>query len=79
MVFRMKTTLVIDDQVMAKLKQEAARRGKTISDLVESALRLFLRPPPRSKELPPLPTFKGGKPLIDISNRERLYDFLDED
>jgi hypothetical protein len=74
----MKTTLVIDDQIMAKLKQEAARRGKTISELVESALRLFLRPPARSKELPKLPTFKGGKPRVDIADREKLYEFLDE-
>ena len=78
MVFHMKTTLVIDDQVMSKLKQEAVRRGKTISELVESALRLFLRPPSGAKKLPRLPTFKGGKPLIDISDREKLYDLLDE-
>lgn len=78
MVFHMKTTLVIDDQVMAKLKQEAARRGKTISELVESALRLFLRPAPRAKELPTLPTFKGGELLVDICDREKLYDVLDE-
>jgi hypothetical protein len=27
----MKTTLVIDDRILARLKQEAARRGTTIS------------------------------------------------
>jgi len=78
MVFHMKTTLVIDDKVMAKLKQEAARQGMTISELVESALRLFLRPAPQAKELPPLPTFKS-KMLVDISDRDKLYDILDED
>ncbi|MFN0008280.1 MAG: ribbon-helix-helix protein, CopG family [Planctomycetota bacterium] len=75
----MKTTLVIDDQVMAKLKQEAARRGKTISELVESALRLFLRPASQVKELPPLPTFDGGELLVDICDKEKLYDVLDND
>ena len=39
----MKTTLNIDDTVMAELKREAARQGRTMSDLVESALRLLLR------------------------------------
>ena len=38
MVFRMKTTLNIDDTVMAQLKREAARQGRTMSELVETAL-----------------------------------------
>ena len=79
MVFHMKTTLVIDDQVLSRLKQEAARRGTTISELVESALRLFLRPPQASKKLPPLPTFDGGELLVDICDKEKLYDVLDRD
>ena len=33
----MKTTLNIDDTVMAELKREAARQGRTMSELVESA------------------------------------------
>jgi Ribbon-helix-helix protein, copG family len=40
--FRMKTTLNIDDRVMAELKREAARQGRTMSELVETALRLLL-------------------------------------
>ena len=36
----MKTTLNIDDTVMAELKREAARQGRTMSELVETALRL---------------------------------------
>jgi Ribbon-helix-helix protein, copG family len=38
MGFRMKTTLNIDDSVMAELKREAARQGRTMSELVETAL-----------------------------------------
>jgi hypothetical protein len=34
MGFHMKTTLNIDDTVMAELKREAARQGRTMSDLV---------------------------------------------
>ena len=51
MVFHMKTTLVIDDQIMSRLKQEAVRRNTTISQLVEAALRSFLRKPPREQAL----------------------------
>jgi hypothetical protein len=36
----MKTTLNIDDSVMVELKREAARQGRTMSELVEAALRL---------------------------------------
>jgi hypothetical protein len=35
----MKTTLNIDDTVMAQLKREAARQGRTMSELVETASR----------------------------------------
>jgi predicted transcriptional regulator len=35
----MKTTLNIDDTVMKRLREEAARTGRTMSELVESALR----------------------------------------
>ena len=34
----MKTTLEIDEGVMRSLKEKAARDGKTMSELVESAL-----------------------------------------
>lgn len=72
MVFHMKTTLVIDDQVMTRLKQEAARQDTTISALVEAALRAFLRRPRRKADLPPLPSFRGGVPKVDIADREAL-------
>jgi hypothetical protein len=76
MVFHMKTTLNIDDTVMVRLKQEAARRGVTMSWLVESALRSLLAKPAKVKDLPPLPTFNAGRPLVDIANRDALYDAM---
>ena len=79
MVFHMKTTLVIDDGVMVRLKEEAARTGKTLSELVEAALRSMLdhQTSPTSKELPPLPSFRGGPPLVDISDRDALYQAME--
>jgi len=41
----MKTTLNVDDTVMAELKREAARQGRTMSEMVQSALRLLLISP----------------------------------
>ena len=76
MVFHMKTTLVIDDQIMRRLKQEAAKHGCTISEMVEGALRPFLDEAKKpSKKLPPLPVFHG-KPLVDIANRDALYEAM---
>ena len=71
-----KTTLNIDETVMRRLKEEAARQGKTMSHLAELALRRLLDQPPTTRELPPLPSFSLGEPLVDISDREALYRVL---
>lgn len=75
----MKTTLVIDDTVMTRLREEAARTGQTISDLVEAALRVFLERKKRQPELPPLPSRKCGELLVNVASRDELYDLLEED
>jgi hypothetical protein len=72
----MKTTLNIDPTVMRLLKEEAARRGCTMTELVESALRLFLQQKPQPLP-PPLPTFKSGGHLVDIANRDSLYQAME--
>ena len=43
MVINLKTTLNIDDSVMARLKREDVQRGSTMSELVQSALGLLFR------------------------------------
>ena len=73
----MKTTLQIDDTVMATLKREAARQGRTMSDLVETALRNLFRAQKKRTELASLPTFNSGGALVDISNRESLYQAME--
>ena len=79
MAIHMKTTLNISEATWKELKREAARRGETMSHLVEAAIRLFLRQPERQKEVPPLPSFNMGGALVDIANREALYDIMDDD
>jgi hypothetical protein len=73
MVFHMKTTLNIDDTVMARLRREAARTGRTMSELVETALRLLLERRPDAADLPPLPVFRSGGALVDVADRDALY------
>jgi Arc/MetJ family transcription regulator len=73
MGFRMKTTLNIDDTVMAELKREAARQGRTMSELVESALRLLLASRRKPGRIPALPKFRSGGALVDVADRDALY------
>jgi hypothetical protein len=79
MVSHIKTTLNIDDTVMARLRQESLRQKRTMSELVEAALRLLFRAgkEERKRKLPPLPRFHGGKHLVDIADRNALYDVME--
>jgi len=77
MVYHMKTTLNIDNTVMAQLKREAARQGRTMSELVETALRMLFRSSRKRGELPPLPTFRSGGTLVDIADRDALYQAME--
>jgi len=76
MVFHMKTTLNIDDSVMQRLREEAARRGTTMSSLVEAGLRRVLAKPVAAEPqtpLPLLPMWNSGGRLVDIDDRDALY------
>jgi hypothetical protein len=73
MVIHMKTTLNIDDSVMARLRREAARTGRTMSELVETALRMMLQQRRQREALPPLPSFDSDGALVDIADRDALY------
>ena len=77
MVFHMKTTLNIDSTVMAQLKREAARQGRTMSELVETALRLLFQSRKRASDLPALPTMQSGGALVDVADREALYQAME--
>lgn len=77
MVSHMKTTLQIDDEVMARLRREAARTGRTMSELVESALRLMLGRKRDRPSLPTLPSFDSGGALVDVADREALIDAME--
>jgi hypothetical protein len=78
MVCHMKTTLVIDDTVIGRLREEAVRTGRTLSDLVEAALRLMLERPERhAPSLKPLPSWDSGGALVDVADRDALYQAME--
>ena len=81
MVFHMKTTLNSDDHVMRQLREEAARRRTTMSELVEAGLRILANASPGDNgetARPVLPTWRGGGALVDLSNRAELYSAMEE-
>ena len=77
MDFHMKTTLQIDDGVMRELKVLAAQEGRTMSDLVEGALRQLLDRRPTEQDLPPLPIMEARE-LVDVADRDALQRAMEE-
>lgn len=51
----MRTTITLDERLMAQLKRRAAEQGTSVSKLVEHAVRLLVRTPRAPTESP---TFK---------------------
>jgi hypothetical protein len=73
----MKTTLNLDDTVAALLKREAARQKRTMSDLVETAVRNLFQQQEAPSEVSPLPTFMSGGSFADTRDREALYQAME--
>ncbi len=82
-----KTTLNIDETVMARLKQEALRRKTTMGALVEAGIRRILAEgegvaagaPAGAGALPALPVKAMGRPLVDVADRAALSELLDRE
>ena len=77
----MRTTLDIEDAVLARAKRRASREGTTLTSVVERALQHFLGRRPDTA--PPLAdrwvVVEGRRPPdLDIADRDRLYDTLGE-
>ena len=76
----MRTTLNLDDELMRTLKRRAAETGRTMTDLVEEALReLFNRPSEgRGKGEFRWVTVRGEvRPGIDITDRDSLLEAME--
>jgi len=48
----MRTTITLDERLMAQLKRRAAEQGTSVSKLVEQAVRLLVRTPRAPAESP---------------------------
>ena len=74
-----KTTLILPDHLMRELRRRAAERGETLSDVVAEALHRGLADAAPRGELPPLPVHRMGRPRVDVADRDRLYQAMEEE
>lgn len=81
----MRTTVTLDDDLLAEAKALAARSGRTLNAVVEEALReAFARRRGTSGErrVSDFPTFYGGgglRPGVDLDDSAALLDLIEED
>jgi hypothetical protein len=76
----MRTTLAIEETLLACAKKRAAQRGQTLGQYVESAVRRDLLTPEERGPAPDLPIFTRGmgmRPCINPSSNRAIYDALD--
>lgn len=77
----MRTTVKIDDRLLAEAKARAATSGRTLNAVVEDALReaLSRREPDRGGRRVELPTFPGSQllPGVDLDDSAALLDQME--
>jgi hypothetical protein len=77
----MRTTVRLSEALLKKAKEEARRRGETLTSLIEQGLRLTLAGGQRAADTrPPLPVSRvrgGTLPGIDLDDSARLLDRLE--
>ncbi len=83
MLRHMRTTVRLNDALLKSAKMEAARRGETLTALIEKGLRLVLAQPARQParrpvQLPVCRAGGGSLPGMDIGNSADLLDRMEE-
>ena len=76
----MRTTIYLDDHLMTRVKETAAKTGRTMTAVIEDAVRQSLeQAPPRARKAVRLTTV-GGKGLrkgVDLDDTASLYDLME--
>jgi hypothetical protein len=78
----MRTTINLDDALLAEAKQVAARTGRTLAAVVEDALRESLHRRQRTaRQAVELPVFGegGAQPGVDLDDSAALLDLMEQD
>jgi metal-responsive CopG/Arc/MetJ family transcriptional regulator len=79
----MRTTLRLEDHLLAEVKKLAAETGSTMTAVIEDALRekLARRTAPQSRSKVKFTTFrgKGLRPGVDLDNSAALLDLMESE
>jgi len=78
----MRTTVNIDEHLLAEAKLIAARSHRTIGSVMEDALRKLINDHavPASDQPYKLPSFPGGglQPGVDIYDKDQIEELMDD-
>lgn len=78
----MRTTIYLDDDLIVEIKRLAAESGRSMTAVIEEALRSMLAQRGALAERPPvqLKTFrgKGLQPGVDLDDSAALLDLMEE-
>lgn len=75
----MRTTMAVDDHLLAAAKRRARERSQTLGQVVEDALRRELAEPAIGEPVE-VPVFRGGDgplPGVDLRSNRALREVLD--
>jgi hypothetical protein len=78
----MRTTVRLDDKLLAEAKKLALDTGRTFTQVIEDALRMSLAQRREKKKAKPIKlhsfTGDGVQPGVDLSNNAAIGDLMDE-
>ena len=83
MLWCVRTTIRLDDRLLRELKKHAATRGRTLTSVIEDAVRQFLARTAAGDRRPKAPpfrvsTFKGRlRPGVDLDDSAALLDLME--
>jgi plasmid stability protein len=77
----MRTTVRLDDRLLRQLKERAASSGRTLTAVIDEALRQFVARSEIPKRQSPfrVSTFKGRlRPGVDLDDSAALLDLMED-
>ena len=74
-----RTTLAIDDDLLKRIKEKAAREGRALQDVANELLRnaLVQQKPKRNLKLKLRGWKATQRPGVDLLDRDKLFDLMD--
>jgi plasmid stability protein len=74
-----RTTLAIDDDLLKRIKEKAAREGRALQDVANELLRnaLVQQKPKRNLKLKLRGWKATERPGVDLLDREKVFDLMD--